>query len=145
MPQLRHQANKTDYKETKTKHFKLIKNSSKVKNHICHLLLGSPFLKIAATVASCQDVGTEPPVQTLLHKRTAHGHAGELYIHIAHIAFQNSGGIPSEPAAFRRFRDFTDSTTSASDMEVLDTNNGSSHVECSGSVVARGAHCTDSK
>ena len=60
-------------------------------------------MKIAATVGSCQDVGTEASVQTLLHKRTAHRCAGEVYVH---IAVQNSGGNPSEPAAFRRFRDF---------------------------------------
>ena len=56
-----------------------------------------------ATVASCQHVGTESFLQAFRHKRTDHRHSSELFVH---IAFQNLGGIPSVPAAFRRFRDF---------------------------------------
>lgn len=72
---------------------------------------GSPFLTIAATVASCHDVGAEASFQALSHKTTAHRHVGESYVH---IAFQNSIGIPSARADFLLFRDFTVSTTSAS-------------------------------
>lgn len=85
--------------------------------------------KKTATVASCQHVGTEFFLQAFRHKRTDHRHSSELSVH---IAFQN----PSLPGF---------QITSASDMEVFKTNNGSSHGQCGGPVVARGALCTDSK